>query len=430
MKLPVFQAGKGDSILVSSGKKLILVDGGTADAYTRWVAPALGKLASAGRSLDLVCVSHSDEDHIGGIVQMLRDMVEWRIYDYQQQTGNGKKKKPKSVRPPEVCEIWNNGFSAVIGKNSGSIVNAVCACARSLLLLRSPAALQMSADCSRLAQSVGQAIELSDRISPDLLNIPLNQPFSGRLMYVTEPVTTVSFGSLKVNIVGPFDADLKAYQEYWDDWLSTAKHAETVKNLREKIEKEKKSLTQEEISLLAGAFLASATAVLGDRDKVTAPNLASTVLVLKQNGKTVIMAGDAHSDDITSGLDAAGMLSSTGGCHVNVLKVPHHGSEHNTTADFAQQVTADHYIFSGNGYSGNPDLNVLKAYLDSRLGPNPSANAKAGDPFKFWFNTNLNDSQYPSHMSKVEALVKKARAKNGKQFSYSFLAKPSFDLQL
>jgi hypothetical protein len=52
---------------------------------------------------------------------------------------------------------------------------------------------------------------------------------------------------------------------------------------------------------------------------------------------------------------------------VDVLKVQHHGSEHNIHEEFMRRVTADHYIFCGDGFSANPDLIALEKLIDTRL---------------------------------------------------------------
>ena len=46
--------------------------------------------------------------------------------------------------------------------------------------------------------------------------------------------------------------------------------------------------------------------------------------------------------------------------HVDVLKVPHHGSSRNVEEDFFRDVTADHYVISANGKYDNPDAETLK----------------------------------------------------------------------
>jgi hypothetical protein len=52
--------------------------------------------------------------------------------------------------------------------------------------------------------------------------------------------------------------------------------------------------------------------------------------------------------------------------HVNILKVPHHGSANNLDDDFFERVTADHYVFSGNGEHGNPERAALAMLFRAR----------------------------------------------------------------
>src|SRR5262249_24990381 len=66
-----------------------------------------------------------------------------------------------------------------------------------------------------------------------------------------------------------------------------------------------------------------------------------------------------------------------------VLKVQHHGSEHNMTPAFASRITADHYVFCGNGFSGNPEPTVLNVLFEARTKHGAGPNR----PFKFWFNS-------------------------------------------
>jgi beta-lactamase superfamily II metal-dependent hydrolase len=88
-------------------------------------------------------------------------------------------------------------------------------------------------------------------------------------------------------------------------------------------------------------------------------NLASIIVLAKAGGKTMLLTGDARGDDILKGLEAAGLMRQ-GRCHVDVLKVPHHGSDRNVSTEFFQQVTADHYVVSGDGQHGNPEIAMLQ----------------------------------------------------------------------
>jgi hypothetical protein len=84
-------------------------------------------------------------------------------------------------------------------------------------------------------------------------------------------------------------------------------------------------------------------------------------------GRTMLLTGDARGDDILEGLTTAGLLGS-GRCHVDLLKIPHHGSDRNVSTEFFRQVTADHYVVSANGQNGNPDVAMLQMLSEARQG--------------------------------------------------------------
>ena len=52
--------------------------------------------------------------------------------------------------------------------------------------------------------------------------------------------------------------------------------------------------------------------------------------------------------------------------HVDILKVPHHGSDNNLGPDFFERVTADHYVFSGDGEHGNPERGTFDMLVEAR----------------------------------------------------------------
>ncbi|HEV2801962.1 MAG TPA: hypothetical protein VGW12_15905 [Pyrinomonadaceae bacterium] len=52
--------------------------------------------------------------------------------------------------------------------------------------------------------------------------------------------------------------------------------------------------------------------------------------------------------------------------HVDLLKLPHHGSSRNVATDFFTRVTADHYVASGNGKRDNPEKATLQMIVDAR----------------------------------------------------------------
>jgi beta-lactamase superfamily II metal-dependent hydrolase len=422
VKLTVFQSDKGDCLLLTgAGGERVLVDGGMAASYSTHVAPALGALAAQDKVLDLVYVSHIDQDHISGVLQLMDDLVAWRVHDFQLAHGNPTHKAPKAPRPPDVKAVWNNAFHDQVGKNSGAIESMLAASA-AVLSGSDDDALQAVAQRNQaLANSIPEALQLSRRIADGQLGIPLNAPWDGKLAMVREDAGPIAVGGLSFFVLAPFEADLKKLRSDWNKWLTA--NQEVVDAIRTKAQEDRALLGNEVVRLVAR--LTAEAKVLGNRKKVTPPNLASLMLLAEEQGKTVLLSGDGHRDDILKGLEQQGRLDAQGRLHVNVLKVQHHGSEHNIDEAFCRAVTADDYVFCGNGFSLNPDLDVVEVLVRARLDVDPR-------PFKLWFN---NRSTVPgkvadrAQMKKVEDLVTalQAAAPPDRVKSF-FLEASSFDL--
>ncbi len=95
-------------------------------------------------------------------------------------------------------------------------------------------------------------------------------------------------------------------------------------------------------------------------------NLSSIIVLAERGGKTMLLTGDGRCDDILDGLVSAGKLPAGGKLHVNLLKLPHHGSARNITPAFFQTITADHYVISANGRDDNPDEPTLRVLTEAR----------------------------------------------------------------
>jgi beta-lactamase superfamily II metal-dependent hydrolase len=437
MKLTIFQSEKGDCLLLTSqdGRRRILVDGGMRTSYRTFVAPALGTLAPKGEHLDLVCVSHIDQDHIAGVLQLMDDRVAWRVHDFQVKNGNPTHPAPQSPRPPEVKELWHNAFHEQVGENAGQIGDLLAATAAILSGSADDAQQKIATVQRELATSIPEAIKLSRRISVDQLNIPLNKRFQGRLAFVQmnkPPPPPIRLDPLRIFVIGPFAEDLDRLRQQWNAWLqdNQALLAKIQKQTREDVER----MGTHDARTLLERQIAQAQA-LGDRTKVTPPNLASLMLLVVERRKTVLLTGDGHATDILKGLKFHGKLDVDGRMHLNGLKVQHHGSEHNIDEHFVSNVTADHYIFCGNGEHENPDLQVVEAIINSRIGNAAfrSSHPQASGPFKLWFNSSESASRKPAarqHMAELHKLVMTRQRTSGRRMSSEFLGGeiPSFEL--
>ncbi|MEW6363162.1 MAG: MBL fold metallo-hydrolase [Acidobacteriota bacterium] len=422
MKLTVFQSDKGDCLLIEGkGPTYLLVDGGMRSSFSQHVAPVL-RGATGGAPLDLVYVSHIDSDHISGILQLMDDTVAWRVHSYRVQRNDPPNPAPpNSPAPPDVREIWHNAFHELVGENAGPISDMLAAIASVLSASDDEEIKLGAAGYAELVTSTKEAIQLSRRVGDAQLGIPLNRAFGGKLAMARPAQQPVTVGQMSITVVGPFEEDLDKLRQEWNEWLDDNRKAllEIARRAREDEER----LHANAIDRLIVPAVALANE-LGDRKNVTTPNLASLMLLVEEDGRKVLLTGDGHADDILKGLE--GRLEG-GRLHVDVLKVQHHGSEHNIHEDFCNKVTADHYIFCGNGAHNNPDLAVVDLIARARL-------AAAPQPFTFWFNSSsaASDKQTnKDHMAKVEDLVSNLALASGGTMEYRFLtAGSSIELSL
>jgi hypothetical protein len=414
MRIRVFQADKGDCLLLTSGngKNRVLVDGGTTASYKQHVAPALAKLTGARPQIDVVYVSHIDDDHISGVLQLMNDLMDWRVFDFQtrhKKAGDKPPKKPKCARPPEVGKIWHNAFHELLKDNAGSIGDMLAATTAVLSASQRPAGKAIFEQHTELALSKKQALQLVRRTGADQLAVPVNPEFKHKLMLLLKASPPkLKVGTLEFTVIGPGEADLAKLRSEWNEWLRANK--ETLADIRRKAKADEDLLTSDVDRLLApltqqaGSFVDSQLALakkLGNRTKVTTPNLASLMFFVREGDRTLLLTGDGHADDVLKGLAQRNLLDAGGKLHVDVLKVPHHGAEFNMSTAFAEAVTADNYIFCGNGFATNPEPDVIDLLVRERKKAFPQ---KA---FKLWFNSTsgLTQPACRKHMLAVEKNV-------------------------
>lgn len=447
MKLTVFQSDKGDCLLLADRdeKTHVLVDGGMSTSFREHTAATLGDLRERGIDLDLIYISHIDEDHISGVLELLKTEVAWRVYDYQVQSSGPRKtapKEPPTPRPPAVKEIWHNAFSRLISENDGALSETIASAAIALRGAPDPSDQRLAASYSNITNGVSDAIELGYRASPEQLGIPINAAFDGKLAVLGTKPKTIRRGSLTFSLLAPREVDLGKLREVWNKWLRDNKAA--LGRISARMNAEVDKLGANEIGALIRGLELQAEE-LGDRGQVTEANLASLMFMVEEEGRTLLLTGDGHSDEVLSGLEAAGKLAEGDSMHVDVLKVPHHGSEFNLNAKFCERLSADHYIFCANGEHANPDLRILELILDSRLDAGTATANDQGDlstldeetarrrteSFHFWFNSSSKaEGADAEHMNEVEVTMKaRARASKGR-FSCSFLTDHQFELEI
>jgi hypothetical protein len=330
--LEALQAEFGDSLLLHYGSKespkYILIDGGPAGVYQAALRKRLEQLrakeASKQLALQMAMASHYDRDHITGIISLTNELIE--------------KKEAGEPLPYKIIRLWHNSLDDFI---SASVKAQSAACGNSVdptsLTDDLPLSLSLNASSLAVAADVKQGRTLRDNARK--LSIRANAPFKSLVAAPPKGRKEIDMGSgLKLTIIGPNQRRIDALQKEWDSTL-------------------------ERLRLAKGA--GAAEAIAADFLDQSVPNLSSIVALAEAGGKTMLLTGDARGDDILSGLSAAGMLKD-GRARVDLLKLPHHGSDRNVSTDFFRQIAADNYVISANGKNGNPDLGTLEMISEAR----------------------------------------------------------------
>lgn len=416
MRLDVFHVGDGDGVLLTAADETgedrhVLVDGGRGTQFKKHARRFLYDLPR----IDVVCVSHIDEDHIAGVLRMIEDEVEWRVHDFTQSlfdAGEGAKpKKPSFPRPPAIGEIWHNALFELVGDEMEVGVQGALTSSASLLAgSDDPAVQDLASKLDNLATGERSALELSRRISGNQLDIPRNRPRDATMLR-GGGTDEIEVGGMRFLLLGPTQQDLDKLKTVWAAWI--ASNEEALVKLRRELRSDEEAIGRLAASIVANPMLQSS---LGEGlSAVTAPNLASLMFLLEADGKSVLLTGDGVSSEILDGLEHHGKLDDDGRVHVDVLKVQHHGALANITEDFVQKVSADHYLFCGNGAHHNPELEAVEQMALARLtGIAGQPAVEAGRPFKFWFSSSprtpdLSESRQ-HHMQEVEDKLEELRA--------------------
>ena len=318
--LEALEAKRGDCLMLHYGTaknpQLIVIDGGPAGVFAGSLRPRLEEL-KAERSPDdalpinLLMVSHIDEDHINGVLALVKML-----------TGLKAKKKE---RPFEIEEVWHNSFEDLTDDHAAASVAAVAAAA---------AAPSFNARGNQEAAMVLASVNQGRQLRDELVNLGcgVNTGFKTKLVMVRdqEKSRDMPFDPLTLTVIGPHEDRVRALQEEW---------AKQVQKL--------------------GVAQAAAFA-----DK-SVFNLSSIIVLAKMGKKTMLLTGDARGDHVLEGLERAGLLKK-GKLHVDLLKCPHHGSDRNVATEFFRAVTADNYVISADGKHGNPDTATLQMLSEAR----------------------------------------------------------------
>lgn len=337
LQVQLLPARQGDAIWIRWGDaNQILVDMGTR-ATGKAIRKRLSKLDEKGRHFDLLVVTHIDVDHIGGVMSGLVEA--------------------KATLPPVTFDdIWFNGWDHLHGRKT--------------------------------SQLEGMGTKDGEALSLWLATRPWNKQFKRgpvRREAKSFPEVTLADG-LTLTVLGPSKERLKQLQSTW----TQAVHDALAKQLR----KPKGKLeelgttdppvldTQQQLEHLAQSQLGT------DGSEA---NGTSISLLLEYDGKRVLLTGDGFADDVTNALKELASQRSelidkkTKRIRLDLVKMPHHGSQNNISRDLVEAVTCPTWAFSSDGtIYKHPDPPAIARILKWGV-PRPTLIFNEPSTFNSWW---------------------------------------------
>jgi hypothetical protein len=338
LEIKSLPAKQGDAIWIRWGAQTdlhqMIVDMGT-EGIGKKVRKSIESLSIDQRKFDLLVISHVDADHIGGVLTCLAE--------------------EDTLPGFSLNDVWFNGFEHLSG---GTITP--------------------SQDLEPMGPAQGE------RLSNWLRKQVWNKAFDGgpvRRIPGEKPPTVTMHDDLKLTILGPTPDRLA---EFFDTWKDEVHDAIDKGNLDADIVSpglEPMGSSNPPILLYEDDLKNLAeTNIESDKSKA---NGSSISLLLEYKGRKIILAGDAFSDDIVSGIHS---VSPNRRLHLDVFKLPHHGSKNNVHKELIESVDCDRWLISTDGTRfKHPDAEAIARIISFSTFVHPLLSFNVPSTFNGWW---------------------------------------------
>lgn len=362
IRIEAFPALEGDCFLLSIGnerKTHILIDGGFAETYYDYLKPRLISMAKRGEKLDLVIVTHVDSDHIGGIIELFKE--------------NGTAEDPLII---PINEVWHNSYRHLswikqkgekLSSDEKNILSGIIS--------------QGSVIQGRQNDNPNKDISAKD--GSTLAGLLYSKGYNWNGLYDGQAIncekkSLISLTSdIKLRLLSPDLESLKKLEKYW------------IKELRKK--KYSFKLTEDELFDDAYEFhlLSQNEIEQSDEDKNISckdrklniehllskrmnhdnspVNGSSISFIIEYKKKKLLFLADSHPKiihkEIQRLVEQLDYIPS-----FDIIKVAHHGSQRNTSAELLSLIDAPVYLISTNGEKNNHPNQETIARIVSRRG--------------------------------------------------------------
>ena len=344
LSIKLFPAEYGDCIMLSIGKENqynILIDGGLSKTYQKYIKSQIQHIKEKRQKIGLLVCTHMDNDHICGLIQVLKEMNS----DF-------------------IDNVWYNGFLQIVNsrfysQKENSFTD------RDNKILDEIISQGVVSDAE---QEIGINEGMSLGVLIEESKIPLNLVVEGRaicseLVENRYEIATNIF----ITVLGPSINNIIELEDNWKKEMVSRNYMFRVSDkikltaaFEYQIERIKSIYTNESFKICENEDLTKYIGDLSERDE-SIVNRSSISFILEYNDKKYLFLGDTVIDKaILKNIENVVGFE----YRFSAIKLPHHGSRYNITHDFISRYSADEYYCLTNSIKyGHPDLEVLATIL-------------------------------------------------------------------
>ena len=345
-KIHFIKAMSGDSFIIElGGGHCIMIDCGYKSTYKNELKPLLLKLHNAGCRIDLLVITHMDEDHIGGAISLIEE--------------NGDSRDAKII---EIDNIWFNGIFDLCLYNE---------------YLSSHLAEKLSEiDQSKIENLMSKFLR-TIRTGDGFVSAKHAEDFELLCRKYHYDINTVAqnglimsgdkmnIGKWNISVLSPGEKEIESFVK----WIDSALISNLGRNYKLAkddffcfIEKMVVAASEDEVGSGGREYISASKADIdswigtSSLAKMNEVNRMSIVLEIECDDISMLFTGDSESEDWVEKAKF----------RYDVVKLSHHGTTKPNIA-LLQNIDTDKMIISTNGKKNHPENDLLARILNKGI---------------------------------------------------------------
>ena len=342
-----FKAENGDAFLIKfDNGQNILIDMGMPKTYENEIRQELIELKEAEQKIDLLIISHIDEDHIGGAIKFLEENKNNEII--------------------EISEIWHNSYKHLQFEKAKVLEVKE----DTLSILKSIIKQNQTTNQLNGVQNISckQGSSLSSLIYK--YNYSWNTTFANSAIFI-ENKSEVIIGGLKFIFLSPTQEKLKKLSKKWLQELSKKKYSFEISDeeiFDDAFEFYMKFLQDTDIKISSISSKKNLNfeelSEIEEKDN-SMTNGSSLAFIIEYKNKKLLFLGDSHEDIIFESL--VKLKDKDYDLKFNLMKVSHHGSNKNISNRLINLITCNKFLFSTDGSHNHPNIEAIAKIVGNNI---------------------------------------------------------------